>query len=255
MMLAQDTLNHFNKISDTWEQKNWVNDEYFNLRLARFIKSSEEHAGLSKKRHKSALYFGIGTGKLFHQFRDYNLAGIDEAANMLGQCPEGTIRILSKVEDLPFLDNNQFHVTFSRNLLKHCPEPHKAVEQMFQKTRKGGVCLCAESVVQANEDKVIPNTLLRFTDPNHPSVLSISDIITLFERAGFYAVDYQLFPYRSTWLSKWLAAEQANIWDRENALALYRSAPTPFLERQHVVIHDNEITSSVPWMLIRAYKS
>jgi SAM-dependent methyltransferase len=200
------------------------------------------------------VYFGIGTGALFNHFPRYSVAGIDEAAGMLGKCPEGVIQILSKVEELPFLTDNQFNLAFSRNLLKHCPEPERAIESMYKKTRFGGVAVCAESVVLNANDRDIPTRLVRMTDSTHPAFLTKKEAESLFLEAGFKHVETEIVPYRSAWFQKWLAAEQAHRGVEQEVLDMYRHAPASFLRRHDVVIEDGEITSTVPWLLIRAYK-
>ena len=102
-MLEKTNLNHFNKISSTWEKKGWVRSRKLNSQIRDFIRQAERKVNLHRKKYRSSVYFGIGTGTLFKHFPRYSVAGIDEAADMLGKCPEGIIQILSKVEDLPFL--------------------------------------------------------------------------------------------------------------------------------------------------------
>lgn len=253
-MLEQETLNHFDKISSTWEEKGWVRSQRLNSKIRSYLRESENIIGLNTKKYRSSVYFGIGTGALFKHFPRYSVAGVDEAAGMLGQCPEGIIQILSKVENLPFLMDNQFNLAFSRNLLKHCPEPLAAVESMYKKTRPGGVAVMAESVVLDTKDRNIPTQLVRMTDPSHPAFLTQEEVVTLFYKAGFSHVDSTIVPYRSAWFQKWLTAEQGNKDVEEEILALYKDAPKSFLERHNVTIRGNEITSTVPWLLLRAYK-
>ena len=253
-MLERTTLNHFNEISSTWEQKGWVHSQKLNARIRSFIRESERKAGIHMKRHRSSVYFGIGTGALFNHFPRYSIAGIDEARDMLGRCPEGVIQILSKVEELPFLMDNQFNLAFSRNLLKHCPEPERAIESMYKKTRIGGVAVCAESVVLNASDRDIPTRLVRMTDSTHPSFLTKEEVKSLFHRAGFKKVETEVVPYRSAWFQKWLAAEQAHKDVEQEVLEMYQHGPAGFLRRHHVEIQDDEITSTVPWLLVRAYK-
>lgn len=253
-MIEIETLKHFNTIAPTWGQKEWVNSQSLNGRINDFLRSTERAAGLAKKRHKTSLYFGIGTGALFRYFHGYNIAGVDASAAMLGQCPEGIIQLLSRVEELPFLMDNQFHLTFSRNLLKHCSEPFMAIQSMFQKTRRGGVAIAIESVVLEPEDSVIPTSLVRTTDPSHPPFLTIEQVQKIFKKSGFHKVEYCVFPHRATWLSRWLAAEQAGEEIRAEILALYHGAPRQFIKRYAVNIQTNEITSTVPWLMVRALK-
>ncbi len=253
-MLEKTTLNHFNKISSTWEQKGWVRSQKLNSRIRTFIRESEMKAKLHEKKYRSSVYFGIGTGALFKHFPRYSVAGIDEAADMLGKCPEGVIQILSKVEELPFLMDNQFNLAFSRNLLKHCPEPLAAVESMYRKTRPGGVAIVAESIVLDKKDREIPTRLVRMTDPTHPAFLTKDEVINLFLKAGFKHVDTEVVSYRSAWFQKWLTAEQGNKDIEREVLDIYKNAPENFLKNHAVIIKNNEITSTVPWLLVRAYK-
>lgn len=253
-MLEKTTLNHFNKISSTWEKKGWVQSRVLNNQIGSFICAAERKAGIYRKRYKSSVYFGIGTGALFKQFPRYSLAGIDEAANMLGRCPEGVIQILSKIEELPFLMDNQFNLAFSRNLLKHCFEPLRAIESMYRKTRPGGVAVVAESIVLTQEDKEIPTRLVRLADPTHPPFLTHEEIVALFYRVGFRYVDYKIISYRSAWFQKWLAAEQGDSAVEAEVLNMYRKAPNDFLKKHDVVIKGKEIISTVPWLLLRAFK-
>lgn len=253
-MLEKTTLNHFNQISSTWEKKGWVRSQRLNSQIRGYLRQSERKAKLHRKKYRSSVYFGIGTGALFRHFPRYSVAGIDEAADMLGKCPEGIIQILSKVEDLPFLMDNQFNLAFSRNLLKHCPDPLAAVESMYKKTRPGGVAIIAESIVLDIKDKEIPTRLVRMTDPTHPSFLTRDEVISLFCKAGFRHIDSIVVPYRSAWFQKWLVAEQGNKNIEQEVLDMYKHAPDSFLERHKVVIKGNEITSTVPWLFLRAYK-
>ncbi len=254
-MLAQKTINHFNQIAPTWENKGWVNSRSFNQNIDRFLRATERKVGFHSKRHKSSVYFGIGTGALFKYLSHYNIAGVDEAKEMLRYCPEGVVQVLSKVEELPFLMDNQFNLAFSRNLLKHCVDPLEAVRSMYKKTRPGGVAVTAESVVLNKEDKVIPTNLVRMTDPSHPEFLSLDEVVKLFKKAGFSNVEYEIVPYRSAWLKKWLQAEQARKGLGNDVLDMYRQAPSGFKDRHRVVIKNDDIISTVPWALIRAYKA
>ena len=253
-MLEKTTLNHFNRISSTWENKGWVRSEKFNSTIRDFIRSSERKVNLHKKKYRSSVYFGIGTGALFKNFPRYSVAGIDEAAHMLGKCSEGIIQILSKVEELPFLMDNQFNLAFSRNLLKHCPEPLLAIESMYRKTRPGGIAVVAESVVINPDDREIPTRLVRMTDVSHPAFLAQDETVNLFYKAGFKHVEYKIVPYRSAWLQKWLLAEQASKEMAQEILDMYKHAPQGFLQRHHVVIDGRDIISTVPWLLLCAYK-
>ena len=253
-MLEKSTLNHFNKISSTWEQKGWVRSRKLNKQINSFLRESERTTGLDKQKHRSSAYFGIGTGALFSYFPRYSMAGIDEAADMLGKCPEGVIQIISQVEDLPFLMNNQFNLTFCRNLLKHCPEPLQAVESMYKKTRPGGLAILAESVVLDPEDREIPTKLVRMSDPTHPQFLTKDEIIQMYYKAGFRHIDIKIIPYRSAWFQKWLAAEQGTKDIETEVLEMYRKASGDFHKRHDVVVRNNEITSTVPWLFLRAYK-
>lgn len=253
-MLDQKTINHFNQIAPTWENKGWVNSRSFNQNIDRFLRSTERKVGFHNKRYKSSVYFGIGTGALFKYLSRYNVAGVDEAQEMLRYCPEGVVQILSKVEKLPFLMDNQFNLSFSRNLLKHCTDPLEAVRSMYQKTRSRGVAVTAESVVLNKEDKDIPTRLVRATDPSHPSFLTLDEVVELFKKAGFSNVEYEIVPYRSAWLKKWLQAEQARNNLQQDILEMYRKAPQGFKDRHNVVIKGGDIISTVPWVLIRAYK-
>ncbi len=253
-MLEKTTLNHFNKISSTWDQKGWVKSQKLNGQIRNFIRSSERKINLHAKRYRSSVYFGIGTGALFKHFPRYSVAGIDEASDMLGKCPEGIIQILSKVEELPFLMDNQFNLAFSRNLLKHCPEPLRAIESMYKKTRPGGVAIAAESIVLNEKDKEIPTRLVRMTDSTHPAFLTKDEIVNLFLKAGFKHVNTEVVLYRSAWFQKWLSAEQGNKTIEEEVLDMYYHAPPDFLGRHEVIIKGREITSTVPWLLLRAYK-
>jgi SAM-dependent methyltransferase len=253
-MLQKTTLNHFSKISSTWEKKGWVRSQVLNNQIGNFVRQSERKVGLQKKRYRSSIYFGIGTGALFRQFPRYNIAGVDEVADMLGKCPEGIIQILSRVEELPFLMDNQFNLAFSRNLLKHCPEPLAAIESMYKKTRLGGVAIVAESIVLTPKDKTIPTNLVRMTDSTHPAFLTHKEILSLFYEAGFRHVDFKLVPYRSAWFRRWLAAEQGDKDIEKEVLVMYKNAPKDFIRRHRVVIKGDEIISTVPWLLLRAYK-
>lgn len=253
-MLEEKTTNHFNSIASTWEKKEWVNSSRLNNQIDRFIRSSERTIGLQKKRHKTSLYFGIGTGALFTHLKRYNIAGVDEASQMLGKCPEGIIQILSNVAELPFLMDDQFNLVFSRNLLKHCPEPLQAIESMYRKTRPGSLAIATESVVFTNEDKDIPTKLVRMTDPSHPPFRSVQEIVKMFEKVGFSSVEYIIIPYRSAWLKRWIEAEQASVETHKAILEMYKTAPKAFKERHSVVIDKGEIISTVPWLMIRAVK-
>ncbi len=253
-MLEAATLNHFNRIASTWEQKGWVRSRWLNGVIGNFIRQSERRVRLHTKKYRSSAYFGIGTGALFHHFPRYSIAGIDEAADMLGKCPQGIIQILSEVEELPFLMDNQFNLAFSRNLLKHCPEPQKAVESMYQKTRLGGIAIAAESIVLHARDREIPTRLVRMTDPTHPPFLTGDQVVSLFVKAGFRHVDSIIIPHRSAWFQKWRAAEQADTAIEQEVLEMYRHAPEGFRDRHKVVIRSNEVISTVPWLLVRAIK-
>jgi ubiquinone/menaquinone biosynthesis C-methylase UbiE len=253
-MLEKTTLNHFDKISSTWEQKGWVHSKKLNSHIQKFIRQSEKKTGLHTKKYRSSIYFGIGTGALFNHFPRYSIAGVDEARDMLGRCPEGIIQILSKVEELPFLMDNQFNLAFSRNLLKHCNEPFLAIESMYNKTRPGGVAIAAESVVLHKRDREIPTKLVRMTDPAHPAFLTSEEVIALYYKAGFRHVESVLVPYRSAWFQKWLTAEQAGDAIEREVLNMYKKAPKSFIKQHNVIIENNEITSTVPWLLLRAYK-
>lgn len=253
-MLGDTTLNHFNAISSTWEEKGWVHSRKLNSNIHRFIKSTEKATGLNAKRDKSSLYFGIGTGVLFKYLRRYHVAGVDQAAHMLGRCPEGPIQILSDVNELPFLMNDQFNMTLSRNLLKHCAEPERAIQSMYHKLRPGGAAVILESVVLKAEDAEIPTRLVRMTDPTHPPFLAKEAIEVMVKKAGFKRIETGIMPYRSAWLHKWLRAEQARTAVHDDVLALYRDAPTGFRERHDVVVQNGNIISTVPWLFLRAIK-
>lgn len=253
-MINIKTSEHFNSISSTWETKGWVNSVQFNRKISNFIECSEKRIGLNKKKFKSSLYFGIGTGALFRYLSSYNLAGVDVASGMLQQCHEGIIQILSKVEDLPFLMNNQFNLTFSRNLLKHCESPREAVGSMYQKTREGHIAITVESVVLDKRDRDIPTNLVRMGDPSHPRFLTAGEVIDLFYQAGFSRVEHEIVTYRSAWLKRWVTAEQLDNNAREEIIKMYQQAPKSFKHRQNVRIHNGEITSDVPWVMIRAIK-
>lgn len=252
-MIEERTANHFDTIASTWDRKEWVNSVTLNIKINNFVRSTEKKIGLQKKPHKTSLYFGIGTGALFRYLKRYNIAGVDRAASMLGQCPEGIIRILSEVENLPFLMDNQFHLTFSRNLLKHCQEPALAVESMYRKTRSGCVAVMAESVVLCKEDRDVPTALVRMTDPTHPPFRTVEEAVALFER-WFPRVDYKIVYHRSAWLKRWIEAEQASKEVHRAVLDLYRSASRSFKRRHEVEIVGDEIISTVPWLLVRALK-
>lgn len=253
-MIPTKTLQHFNDIASSWEQKEWVNSDALNHRISHFVKQSERHAENHQKGSKSSLYLGIGTGVLFKYLKRYNIAGVDAAAGMLKQCPEGIIQILSKVEDLPFLMDDQFHLSFSRNLLKHCEDPAQAVASMYKKIRKGSVAVSAESIVFQEKDSVVPTTLVRTTDPSHPSFLSLDATLNLFRQAGFKDVYYEIIPHRSAWLKRWIAAENASSAVHEEMIRFYKNTPQSFKELYNVHITDDEITSTVPWLMVRAKK-
>lgn len=253
-MLGIHTIQHFDSIASTWNLKTWVNSIPLNRKISRFVKETENHAGLRRKRHKSALYLGIGTGALFRYLARYHIAGVDAARDMLVQCPEGVIQILSKVESLPFLMDDQFHLAFSRNLLKHCVDPLEAIREMYVKTRRGHTAIAIESVVLTKGDRAIPTALVRMTDPSHPPFLTVSEIVELFEKASFSRVEYSIVYHRSAWLRRWVEAEQASHGMHQAILDLYRTAPKSFKERHRVVIERDEITSTVPWLMVRAMK-
>lgn len=254
-MVESQTLAHFNDIAATWEHKGWVHSQTLNSHIDAFIRASEKKIHLHSKQHKTGLYFGIGTGVLFDYLHRYAIAGIDGSAEMLGQCPEGVIQILSQVENLPFLMDEQFNLTFARNLLKHCHEPERAIEQMFLKTKRDGVAVVAESVALHPDDTDIPTQLVRMTDPTHPRFLTHAEITQLFYDAGFANVEIEVMPYRSKWLTKWIQAEQARRNVHQGVLSMYRTAPEDFIRRHDVIIQGDEILSTVPWLLLRAYKS
>ncbi|MDP3244497.1 MAG: methyltransferase domain-containing protein [bacterium] len=215
-MLTSATIKHFESIAPTWKRKGWVNSSLLNGAIDKFVRQTEQKIGLHRKKYKTGLYFGIGTGALFRYFQNYNLAGIDGSANMLQQCPEGIVQILSQIEELPFLMNNQFHLSFCRNLLKHCEDPLEAVRSMYEKTRQGCIAIAVESVVLKSEDKVIPTTLVRMTDNSHPSFLTVDEIVNLFKKAGFLKVDYNVFQHRASWLKRWVEAEGASLEIQKN---------------------------------------
>ena len=125
---------------------------------------------------------------------------------------------------------------------------------MYRKTRPGGIAVVAESVVLNPEDREIPTRLVRMTDPTHSPFLTHDEIIKLFYKAGFRHVESIVVPYRSAWFQKWLAAEQGDKNIEQEVLDMYKQAPNNFLERHKVVIKGNEITSTVPWLFLRAYK-
>ncbi len=253
-MIDGKIISHFNSIASTWQKKEWVHSKFLNRRIGFFVKSNERKIGLHKKKHKSMLYFGIGTGALFGNLAQYNIAGVDEAGEMLTQCPEGVVQILSKVENLPFLMDNQFNASFGRNLLKHCVYPEEAVISMYKKTRNEGTSMIAESVVLKEEDKFIPNELVRMADPNHPSFKTVDEILESFEKAGFKKINYTIIPHRSAWLKKWVEAEQVSKKIHKDILDLYKNAPIGFKTRYRVEINGDEITSTVPWLLVSAFK-
>jgi 2-polyprenyl-3-methyl-5-hydroxy-6-metoxy-1,4-benzoquinol methylase len=253
-MIAAETLSHFNDISSTWARKRWVTASAFNRQIDRFVRASETLTGLDGQKNKSAAYFGIGTGVLFDYLTRYSVAGVDEARMLLEQCPEGVIQILSDVTQLPFLLDNQFHLVFSRNLLKHCQDPSEVVKTMYQKTRPGYCSVIVESVVLNEEDRYLPTELVRLTDPTHPPFRTLDEIISMAHEAGFSHIDYKIVPYRTTWLKNWVDAEQGGKEVHRKALALYKQAPKSFIERHDVVIKDDDVTSTVPWLMLRAVK-
>jgi hypothetical protein len=121
--------------------------------------------------------------------------------------------------------------------------------------RPGGVAVITESVVLAPEDRRIPSALVRLSDPSHPAFLTADEIVDLCERAGFSHVEATIVPYRDRWFRKWLAAEQARADVAQEAWELYRHAPESFVARHNVVMADGDITSTVPWLFVRAIKS
>lgn len=253
MLLDLSTQNHFNHIANTWSQKGWVNNTGFNNTLAAFISDTEKKLRLDQKPHKSLLYVGIGTGALFQWLQQYHIAGVDQAFKMLQQCPEGVIQINAPGNDLPFLMPNQFHLACSRNLLKHCQDPYEVIREMYGKLRKDGVALCFESVVFQSEDIDVPTELVRLTDPTHPAFLTIDQVVALYDHAGFRNVQYQIFLFRDAWFQKWMQAEQAGEEVRKDALSLYRRNQR-YRKRYDVVVHDEDITSTVPWIMLAAVK-
>ena len=76
----------------------------------------------------------------------------------------------------------------------------------------------------------------------------------MYRQAGFSQVDYKIVPHRSAWLGKWIQAEQASKDVRDEVIKMYRKAPDSFIKNHQVVIENNEITSTVPWLLVRAIK-
>ena len=253
MLLAENQRTHFDNIADTWEAKGWVNSAKLNRAIQRFIKGTERGYHLSRTKHKTLLYLGIGTGVLFQYLGNYNIAGVDEAFNMLSQCPEGIIQIRSNAENLPFLMPDQFHIGMFRNLLKHCHEPQKAVSALYQKIRPDYGVTAFESVVYDEKDKEIPTRLVRMTDPDHPSFLSIDDVVALFKDAGFRDIHYELMPFRDRWLEKWVRAEKADPKMKDEIIAMYKKNKD-FQRKYDVAFGRDYITSTVPWMMIRATK-
>ena len=253
MILDPSTQNHFNQIANTWSQKGWVNDAGFNSTLAAFISDTEKKLRLDQKQHKSLLYVGIGTGALFQWLQKYHIAGVDQAFTMLEQCPEGIIQINAPGNDLPFLMPNQFHLGLSRNLLKHCQDPYEVIREMYGKLRKGSSVICFESVVFKKEDSAVPTELVRLTDPIHPPFLTIDQVVALYDHAGFRDIQYQIFLFRDTWLKKWIKAEQADEEVQKDALSLYQRNQR-YRKIYDVVLHDEDITSTVPWIMLAARK-
>ncbi len=253
-MIRKETQDHFDEIADTWTRKGWVNSNELNGEISKFIRKSEIKVGLDCLDHRSMLYLGIGTGALFEHLQRYHIAGVDRASNMLGQCPEGIIQILSSCEELPFLMPNQFHAGFFRNLLKHCESPEEATRTFYEKIREGFTLMGCESIVYDDEDINVPTSLVRLTDPSHPPFLSLRKIIEVFKGAGFRDISYRIFPFRDRWLGKWLDAEQAPPEIHREVLNLYEKNKG-FREKYDVEIHpDGDITSTVPWALISARK-
>ena len=254
-MLTKETTRHFSAIADTWGQKEWVNSVGLNSQIDDFIRETEAKIGLDEIEDKISLYFGIGPGVLFKYLRRYSVVGIDASAQMLGHCPRGVVQILSNVNDLPFLMDNQFDLTFARNLLKHCFEPELAVEEMYRKTRKGGSAVIAELAPLYASDTDVPTRMVRTTDPSHPRFLTQDEITDMFIKAGFSHVETKAIFHRGRWLSKWIKAEQATPEIRDHILELFRTAPEGFKRRSNVIIQGDEILSTAPWLLLRAYKS
>ena len=198
------------KIAQDYE-KDWWQTRSESVSFEFYKKFAEELVLLTRKTfeiNKDTFILEIGSGAggiLTYLNHSNNRFAIDplenfysSVSNFVSQRDESVKYYSAKGESIPF-ENNMFDLIIMDNVLDHCDDPNKVVDETFRVLKKGGFIYFKQNTYHF-WGKLFRLIMEKFTiDKGHPYTFSKNDLKYLVGSKQLTVIEYVREGYFATW--------------------------------------------------------
>lgn len=251
-------LNHSELVSHHFSQRSkcydtagtWVKDREVLQHIQNFLPSSFQNGTI--------LDLGSGTGAvsnyLIEQCGAYHVVAVDNCAEMLSKNKSHKVtRIVSNVEQLPFLDES-FDCVVSRQCLHYVDELDRAMAEIYRVLKPGGIFILAQIVPYDNDTKFYWKQIIEVHQPLRRWFKSASDWDDVVTGIGLTKVESAKSRHRSSlqkWVRKYSISDEKTL---EKMHSLLSSADTSYQTVYDIKITDDDISYLAFWHIAKYTK-